>query len=233
MTQSSTLIPGGSTGATDGPGGNATLAARSATHLSPVLARYFQRGWVRGEGHRLWDADGKEYLDFACGLAVTILGHAHPKVTAAIHAQADKLLHMCNGLGYLEPVTELADAIVATLPTSLDSVFFANSGAEVIEAAVKLVRRVSGRPAIIGFSGAFHGRTYAPLSLTTSNLNYRTGHGPFLPETYISQFPSVYRGYGRRRGSGGRGRPPGTPGDALRAGAAVICRRLPHRTGPG
>jgi 4-aminobutyrate aminotransferase len=219
MTQSSTLIPAGSTGATDGPGGNAALAARSAAHLSPVLARYFQRGWVRGEGHRLWDADGKEYLDFACGLAVTILGHAHPKVTAAIHAQADKLLHMCNGLGYLEPVTELADAIVATLPAPLESVFFANSGAEAIEAAVKLVRRVSGRPAIIGFSGAFHGRTYAPLSLTTSNLNYRTGHGPFLPETYISQFPSVYRGYGGDEAAAVEG--------ALRALQTMLSEQVP------
>lgn len=178
------------------PGGSAALAARSAAHLSPVLARYFQRAWVRGEGHRLWDADGKEYLDFACGLAVTVLGHAHPKVNAAIHAQVDQLLHMCNGLGYLEPVTALADALVQTFPASLDSVFFANSGAEAIEAAVKLARRVTGRPAVIGFSGAFHGRTYAPLSLTTSNLNYRVGHGPFLPDTHISPFPSVYRGYG-------------------------------------
>ena len=191
----STLIPGESFSAPQTPVGNAALAERSAAHLSPVLARYYQRGWVRGEGHRLWDADGKEYLDFACGLAVTILGHAHPRVSAAIHAQADQLLHMCNGLGYLEPVTALADALAATFPASLDSVFFANSGAEAIEGAVKLARRVTGRPAIIGFSGAFHGRTYAPLSLTTSNLNYRVGHGPFLPDTYISPFPSVYRGY--------------------------------------
>ena len=196
MSQSSTLLPSDTISAPQELGGNAALAERSAAHLSPVLARYFQRAWVRGEGHRLWDADGKEYLDFACGLAVTILGHAHPRVSAAIHAQADQLLHMCNGLGFLEPVTELADALAATFPPSLDSVFFANSGAEAIEAAVKLTRRVTGRPAIIGFSGAFHGRTYAPLSLTTSNLNYRVGHGPFLPETYISQFPSVYRGFG-------------------------------------
>ncbi len=196
MSQSSTLIPDESASFTQGPGGNAALAERSAAHLSPILARYFQRAWVRGEGHKLWDADGKEYLDFACGLAVTILGHAHPRVSAAIHAQADQLLHMCNGLGYLQPVTALADALAATFPASLDSVFFANSGAEAIEAAVKLARRVTGRTAIIGFSGAFHGRTYAPLSLTTSNLNYRVGHGPFLPDMYVSRFPSVYRGYG-------------------------------------
>jgi 4-aminobutyrate aminotransferase len=175
--------------------GDVALADRSG-HLSPVLARYFQRAWVRGEGHRLWDADGNEYLDFACGLAVTVLGHAHPAVTAAIHEQADKLLHMCNGLGFLEPVTQLADALVATFPAPLDSVLLANSGAEAIEGAVKLARRATGRPAIIGFSGAFHGRTYAAMSLTSSNINYRTGHGPLLPDVHISQFPAVYRGFG-------------------------------------
>jgi 4-aminobutyrate aminotransferase len=174
--------------------GDLALAERSA-HLSPVLARYFQRTWVRGEGHRLWDAEGRQYLDFACGLAVTVLGHAHPAVSAAIHAQTDQLLHMCNGLGYLPPVTQLADDLVATMPAPLDSVLFANSGAEAIEGAVKLARRSTGRSAIIGFSGGFHGRTYAAMSLTTSNINYRTGHGPLLPDVHISRFPSVYRGY--------------------------------------
>ena len=175
--------------------GDGPLSDRSG-HLSPVLARYFQRTWVRGQGHRLWDAEGKEYLDFACGLAVTVLGHAHPAVSAAIHAQTDQLLHMCNGLGYLPPVTQLADELVATLPAPLDSVLFANSGAEAIEGAVKLARRSTGRSAIIGFSGGFHGRTYAAMSLTTSNINYRTGHGPLIPDIHISRFPSVYRGSG-------------------------------------
>lgn len=172
------------------------LAERSQEHLSPVLGRYFQRTWVRGAGHRLYDADGREYLDFACGIAVTALGHAHPRVSAAIHAQVDKLMHMCNGLGYLEPVTALADAIAAVMPPQLDSVFFGNSGAEVIEGAVKLARRATGRSAIIGFSGGFHGRTYAAMSLTTSNLNYRVGYAPFVPDIHIAPFPSVYRTFG-------------------------------------
>ncbi len=167
-----------------------------APHLSPVLGRYFQRTWVRGEGHRLWDGDGKEYLDFACGIAVTVLGHRHPRVSAAIHAQVDTLMHMCNGLGFLDPVTRLADALVATMPEGLDTVYFGNSGAEVIEGAVKLARKATGRPAIIGFSGGFHGRTYAALSLTTSNVNYRTGHGPLLPDVHIAPFPNVYRDFG-------------------------------------
>jgi 4-aminobutyrate aminotransferase len=196
----------------------APLSERSG-HLSPVLARYFQRTWVRGEGHRLWDADGRQYLDFACGLAVTVLGHAHPAVTAAIHAQADRLLHMCNGLGFLPPVTELADELVATMPEPLDSVLFANSGAEAIEGAVKLARRSTGRPAIIGFSGGFHGRTYAAMSLTTSNINYRLGHGPLVPDIHISSFPSVYRGYGGDE-------------DAAVAGALESLRRLLAETVP-
>ena len=163
------------------------------THLSPVLARYFERTWSHGEGHRLFDSDGKAHLDFACGIAVTILGHRHPDVTAAIHAQADRLLHTCNGLGYLEPVTALADALARMLPEPLDAVFLANSGTEAIEGAMKLARRASGRPGIVAFSGAFHGRTYGSLSATTSNPNYQRDHGPLLPSVLISPFPDIYR----------------------------------------
>jgi len=176
--------------------GPATTTALTTEHLSPVLGRYFQRTWVRGEGHRLWDGDGRAYLDFACGIAVTVLGHKHPRVNAAIHAQVDTLMHMCNGLGYLDPVTRLADMIAATMPSGMDTVFFGNSGAEAIEGAVKLARKTTGRPAIVGFSGGFHGRTYAALSLTTSNVNYRTGHGPLVPDIHIAPFPNVYRDFG-------------------------------------
>ena len=171
----------------------ARLLSLAPTHLSPVLARYFERTWSHGEGHRLFDSDGKAHLDFACGIAVTILGHRHPDVTAAIHAQADRLLHTCNGLGYLEPVTALADALARMLPEPLDAVFLANSGTEAIEGAMKLARRASGRPGIVAFSGAFHGRTYGSLSATTSNPNYQRDHGPLLPSVLISPFPDIYR----------------------------------------
>jgi 4-aminobutyrate aminotransferase len=166
---------------------------QSPEYLSPVLGRYFGRTWVRGEGHRLWDADGHRVLDFACGIAVTVLGHRHPRVNAAIHEQVDTLIHTCNGLGYLDPVSRLAERIAATMPQGLDRVFFGNSGAEVIEGAVKLARKVTGRPAVVGFTGGFHGRTYAALSLTTSNVNYRVGHGPLVPDIHIAPFPNVYR----------------------------------------
>ncbi len=168
----------------------------SGRHLSPVMARYFQRSWTHGEGHYLYDTDGKRYLDFACGIATTVLGHRHPAVTAAIHQQADRLLHGSNGLGYFEPVDRLASLIADALPDPLDAVFFGNSGAEAIEGAIKLARRVTGRPAIIAFSGGFHGRTYGALSATTSNLNYRVGHEPLLPSIYLSSFPRPYREHG-------------------------------------
>ena len=172
-----------------------------ARYLSPVMARYFERTWVRGEGHRLYDAEGKAYLDFATGIAVTILGHRHPRVTAAIHAQVDRLVHVTNGLGYLEPVSGLAERLAGTLPEGLDSVFFGNSGAEAVEGALKLARRASGRPAIIGFEGGFHGRTFGALSATSSNLNYRAGHEPLLPDVHLVPYPHAYRDHGGDEGS--------------------------------
>ena len=172
-----------------------TIQDRSSATLSPVLGRYFQHTWVRGERHRLFDSDGRSYLDFANGIAVTALGHAHPRVNAAIHAQVDELLHVCNGLGHLEPVTRLAEMIVAEMPDGLDTVYFGNSGAEVVDGAMKLARRATGRSHIIAFSGGFHGRTYGATSLTTSSLNYRNGYGPLLPDTHIVPFPSAYRDF--------------------------------------
>jgi 4-aminobutyrate aminotransferase len=162
----------------------------AGSSLSPVLGRYFELEWERGAGHYLVDTAGRSYLDFACGIAVTALGHGHPRVNAAIHEQVDRLLHTSNGLGYLDPVSRLADALTATLPASIDSVFLANSGTEVVEAALKLARRVTGRPGIVAFQGAFHGRTYGSLSVTSSNPGYRTGHEPLLPAVHISPFPA-------------------------------------------
>jgi 4-aminobutyrate aminotransferase len=176
-------------------GTTTTFDARETgqAHLSPVMARYFERTWTHGEGHRLYDVDGKAYLDFATGIATSILGHRHPRVTAAIHAQVDRLVHVTNGLGYIEPVSRLAERLAATLPDGLDSVFFGNSGAEAIEGALKLARRATGRTAIVAFEGGFHGRTFGALSATTSNLNYRAGHEPLVPGVHINAYPHAYR----------------------------------------
>jgi 4-aminobutyrate aminotransferase len=172
----------------------ADLAAE-AKHLSPVLGRYFERSWDHGEGHRLFDTSGRSYLDFANGIAVTALGHHHPRVTAAIHAQADKLIGPTGAIGYSQPVVSLARLLAETLPDPIDTVMFLNSGSEAIDGAMKLARRVTGRPGIIAFHGAFHGRTFGATSVTTSNVNYRTGYEPLLPSIYLAPFPAAYRDF--------------------------------------
>lgn len=168
-------------------------AAATAASLTPVLGRYFQRTWSHGIGHRLYDTSGRAYLDFANGIAVTALGHAHPRVTAAIHEQVDRLIGPISAIGFAEPVSRLASELDATFPDPLDSVMFLNSGSEAIDAALKLARRVTGRPGIIAFRGGFHGRTFGATSITTSNLNYRTGYEPLLPGVYFAPYPSAYR----------------------------------------
>ena len=172
------------------------FAALSKPHLSPILGRYFERSWSHGEGHVLYDTAGRGFLDFACGIATTSLGHHHPAVTAAIKDQADKLLHICNALGYLEPVGQLSSMLADVCPDPLDTVFFCNSGAEAVEAALKLARRVTGRPGLIAFRGAFHGRTFGAASVTSSSINYRLGYEPLLPSVYLTPFPNVYRYFG-------------------------------------
>jgi len=177
------------------PSDGLDLAALAGGHLTPVLGRYFERSWSHGVGHRLFDTSGKAYLDFANGIAVTALGHAHPAVIAAIHAQVDRLIGPTGAIGYSEPVVRLVDRLAATLPDPIDTIFLLNSGSEAIDAAMKLARRVTGRPAIIAFQGAFHGRTYGALSITSSSPNYRAGYEPMLPSVYIAQFPSTWRDF--------------------------------------
>jgi 4-aminobutyrate aminotransferase len=172
------------------------MTSDASRNLTPVLGRYFERTWSHGDGHRLFDTEGRAYLDFANGIAVTALGHAHPKVNAAIHAQVDRLIGPVNALGFTAPISELAAALAATFPEPLDSVMFLNSGSEAIDAALKLARRVTGRPGIIAFRGGFHGRTFGATSVTTSNLNYRTGYEPLLPGVYFAPFPAAYPEFG-------------------------------------
>ncbi|HEX6867504.1 MAG TPA: aspartate aminotransferase family protein [Candidatus Limnocylindrales bacterium] len=117
-------------------------------------------------------------------------------MTAAIHAQVDRLIGPVSAVGFTEPISRLAADLAATFPDPLDSVMFLNSGSEAIDAALKLARRVSGRPGIIAFRGGFHGRTWGALSVTSSALNYRTGYLPALPGVHIAPFPAVYREFG-------------------------------------
>jgi 4-aminobutyrate aminotransferase len=172
------------------------LAALAAPNMSPVLGRYMDRSWSHGIGHRLYDTAGKDYLDFANGIAVTALGHTHPRVTAAIHAQVDRLIGPVHAIGFAQSTVTLARMLADTVPDPLDAVLFLNSGSETIDGAIKLARRVTGRPAIIAFRGAFHGRTIGATSVTTSSLNYRRGYEPLLPSVYHLPYPAAYRDFG-------------------------------------
>ena len=138
---------------------------------------------VKGQGCRVWDADGKEYLDFVAGLAVCNLGHAHPDIARAAAEQLERLVHVSN-LYYTTPMTELAEELVRL--SFADRVFFANSGAEVNEGAIKLCRRYSrekfgpGRHVIISTYNSFHGRTFGALS-ATGQEKFHQGFDPLLP----------------------------------------------------
>ncbi len=179
----------------DNPSDTLDLVALAGPNLSPVLGRYMDKSWSHGIGHRLYDTAGRSYLDFANGIAVTALGHTHPRVTAAIHAQVDRLIGPVHAIGFAESTVRLGELLADTFPAPLDSVLFLNSGSEAIDGAIKLARRVTGRPAILAFRGAFHGRTIGATSVTSSSLNYRKGYEPLLPAVYQVPFPAVYRDY--------------------------------------
>jgi 4-aminobutyrate aminotransferase len=166
--------------------------ARERAHLSQVLYRYTPLVIDHAQGSYLYTVDGRRILDFASGIAVTNLGHGHPEVIKAAHEQLDKLVHI-SVVAPPPPAIRLAERIAALAPGKLDKVFFANSGAEAVEGAIKLARYVTGRPALIAFQGAFHGRTYGALSLTASKGYYRERYEPLLPAVYHAPYPYAYR----------------------------------------
>jgi predicted acetylornithine/succinylornithine family transaminase len=150
-----------------------TLAEREALAIMPTYKRY-PVTFVRGEGVTLWDDAGKEYLDFAAGIAVASIGHSHPKWVEAVSSQAGRLAHVSN-LFYTEPQVELAERLASV--TGMSQAFFANSGAEANEAAVKLARRATGRSKVVAAIGSFHGRTFATLAAT----GQKEKHEAFMP----------------------------------------------------
>ena len=151
--------------------------ARYDDVVAPVLPSYFEVVAERAEGSWIWDVDGRRYLDLGSGIAVTNTGHRHPHVVAAIHRQVDALLHTSVVLRH-QPYIRAAEAVAGLAPF-LDhpQVFFCNSGAEAVDGAIKLARRVTGRPGIVAFERAFHGRTMGATSITTAKPSYQEGYG--------------------------------------------------------
>ena len=166
------------------------LARRHARVIAPALAHYSPLVVERAAGSYLQTADGRRYLDLGSGIATTNIGHGHPEVLAAAEAQLRRVIHL-SITAYSEAPVALAEALVAVAPPGLDMVFFGNSGAEAVEGALKLARRVTGRGAVIAFLGGFHGRTMGALSVTSSRAAYRAGYAPLLPGVYLTPFPAT------------------------------------------
>ena len=162
--------------------------------ISSSYTRVYPFVMDHGQGSEVWDVDGNRYVDFATGIAVTSTGHCHPKVTEAIKEQTDRFLHMSGTDFYYPLQVELAEKLAEIAPMSgSKAVFFANSGAESVEAAVKLAMYQTGRPHFIAFYGAFHGRTMGALSFTASKPVQRAGFSPFMPEVTHVPYPNPFR----------------------------------------
>ena len=145
---------------------------------------------AHGEGVCLYDQSGREYLDFTSGIGVTSTGHCHPTVVAAAQLQVATLIHGQYTTIMHQPLLELVERMGEILPTGLDRLFFANSGSEAVEAALRLARQATHRPNVVVFHGGFHGRTVGAASLTTSGTKFRSGFSPMMGGVVVAPFPS-------------------------------------------
>ena len=163
---------------------------RDAAWVSPSYTRLYPLVVERASGCVVQDVDGNLFLDLTAGIAVTATGHCHPQVVAAIQEQSERLIHMSGTDFYYPQQAELAERLARLTPgDGPKKVFFCNSGAEAIEAALKLVRWHTRRPRVLALLGAFHGRTYGAMSLSASKAVHRRGFAPLVPEIHHIPFP--------------------------------------------
>ena len=182
------------------------MTIQGQTETGRVLeerARYVARGVAvapivveRAEGARIWDVDGRSYVDFAGGIGCQNLGHGGHAVVSAIHDQVDRYLHQCFMVATYEPYVAVCRRLAELSPCAGDEQrsVLVNSGAEAVENAVKIARVATGRPAVVVFDYAFHGRTLLTMTMTSKVVPYKQGFGPFAPEVYRAPAPYPYRG---------------------------------------
>jgi 4-aminobutyrate aminotransferase len=169
------------------------LLARDKKVVSPSYMREYPFVMERGQGAQVWDVDRNRYIDWAAGIAVNATGHSHPKLVQAIHRQADKFIHISSDY-YHESMVRLGERINEIAPIKENvGVFFANSGTEAVEAAIKLARYATKRQRFIGFLGAFHGRSMGSLSFTASKYVQQERFFPTMPGVVHVPFPDPYR----------------------------------------
>ena len=169
------------------------LYVENFPHMTPAYSRIFNFVADRAEGSYIYTDDGRKFLDFTCGIGVTNTGHCHPKVVEAIREQAGNFIHAQANIVIHKPMLQLVEELRKITPPSIDSYYFANSGAEALENAVKIARVATGRQNVIVFSGSFHGRSSGTMALTTSKTVYRTGFGPLPSGVFVSPFPYAFR----------------------------------------
>src|SRR5918995_2547460 len=164
------------------------VIANAKSILLPIVAQ-------EGRGATLTDVDGNTFIDFTGGVGCLNTGHAHPRVVEAAQEQLGRFAHTDFTVVPYEPYVELAEKLIARAPfTGPAKAAFFNAGTEAVENAVKFARLFTGRPAVIAFEGAFHGRTLLSLTLTSKPYPYKLGMGPLAPEVYRAPFPQDYRG---------------------------------------
>ena len=153
---------------------------------TPVVVDHARGSWIHG-------TDGKDYLDFTTGIGVTSTGHCHPRVVEAAREQVGKIIHAQYTTVMHPPLLALTEKLGEVLPEDIDSVFYANSGSEAVEAAVRLARMATSRPNIVVFQGGFHGRTVAAATLTTAGTKFSAGFSPLMAGVHMAPFPYAYR----------------------------------------
>lgn len=173
---------------------NEELLELRARHVPPAPFNVAPIFVKRAYGALLEDVEGRQYIDFAGGIGVENVGHCAPRVVAAIRDQAELYIHTCFHVAMYEPYVELAKRLNGLTPGDFPKkTFFVNSGAEAVENAVKIARYYTGRPAMVSFENAFHGRTYMAMTLTSKVMPYKKGFGPYCPEVYRMPFAYCYR----------------------------------------
>jgi 4-aminobutyrate aminotransferase/(S)-3-amino-2-methylpropionate transaminase len=171
-----------------------TFTALRGQHVARGVAETHPLVIARAEGSRVWDTEGREYLDFIGGIGVLNIGHCHPRVVRAATQQLQALMHTCFQVAGYDGYVALAARLNGLLPGGPHKTLLLSTGVEATENAIKIARAYTGRPGVVAFHGAFHGRTLLGLSLTASSTGYRQNFGPFASEIYHTPFPYEYRG---------------------------------------
>jgi 4-aminobutyrate aminotransferase len=170
---------------------SSSIVKRHEKVYAPVITWDSDLEIESAQGAWVTDVEGERYLDFACGISVVNAGHNHPDIVAAARDQLDRLWHAGGAFRYDSLVTA-AEKILSVTPDSIDRLFFMNSGAEAVEASIKLARKTTGRQGVVVFRGAFHGRTMGSVTYTTSKAKYRQGYHPLLPSVFVTPFPHPF-----------------------------------------